>query len=81
MRTEGRGGRTMTDLHAGYVVTLSEDLREDDATDIITAISLIRGVQTVTPILGGIERQVAEMRAKKKILDRLYDVLQEIAGS
>ena len=31
----------MTDRHAGYVVTLNEDIREDDAEAIINA---IRGV-------------------------------------
>jgi hypothetical protein len=40
----------MTDRHAGYLVTLDEDIREDDAQDLITAIEMLRGVLNVTPV-------------------------------
>ena len=41
----------MTDRHAGYVVVLDADMREDDAQVVIGAISMIKGVQEVTPVI------------------------------
>lgn len=33
----------MTDRHAGYIVTLAADIREDDAEHIINAIRMVKG--------------------------------------
>lgn len=41
----------MTDRHAGYVVTLAKDIREDDAEHIINAMRMIKGVADVSPII------------------------------
>jgi hypothetical protein len=34
----------MTDRHAGYVVVLERDIREDDAEVILSAIGMVKGV-------------------------------------
>ena len=39
----------MTDRHAGYIVTLADDVREDDAEAIVTALSMVKGVKEVSP--------------------------------
>ncbi len=69
----------MTDHHAGYVVILDRNIREDDAADTLNALRMVRGVQSVEPIVAGIETQIAESRARSRILGRLYDVLGELA--
>ena len=40
----------MTDRHAGYLVTLVEDIRDDEAEEILKAICLIKGVIVAEPI-------------------------------
>lgn len=40
----------MTDRHAGYLVTLDGDVREDDSCEILTALNMIKGVISVTPV-------------------------------
>lgn len=52
----------MTDRHAGYLVTLDCDIREDDAEEILTALRMVRGVVSVKPVQGGYETQVAAER-------------------
>lgn len=42
----------MTDRHAGYVVTLDRDIREDDAEAVLNAIRMVKGVASVTPVDG-----------------------------
>jgi hypothetical protein len=41
----------MTDRHSGYIVTLTEDVREDDAETILIAIGMVRGVLSVEPVV------------------------------
>lgn len=40
----------MTDRHAGFLVTLDRDIREDDAEAIAAALRMVRGVAKVTPV-------------------------------
>lgn len=41
----------MTDRHAGYIVILDRDLREDDAEAVIAALRMVKGVSRVTPVV------------------------------
>lgn len=41
----------MTDRHMGYVVTLTEDIREDDAERIVLALQMVKGVLSVRPLV------------------------------
>lgn len=41
----------MTDRHAGYLITLAEDVREDDAEHVLNALRMIKGVATVEPVV------------------------------
>lgn len=44
----------MTDRHAGYVVVLANNVREDDAEEgVLNAIRMIKGVISVEPIIAG----------------------------
>lgn len=48
----------MTDRHMGYVVHLAENIREDDAQNVINAIRMISGVTDVTPVTADLEADV-----------------------
>lgn len=52
----------MTDRHSGYIVTLAEDIREDDAEYILNALRMVKGVASVKPLVGGWEVHVASER-------------------
>lgn len=67
----------MTTRHAGYVVTLEKDIREDDAQCIFDAIHMIRGVLSVKPVEGGIEQHIADERAQRAIRERLWKALED----
>lgn len=55
----------MTTRHAGYLITLADDIREDDAEEsILIALRMIKGVISIQPIEGG---TMQEMIAKSRI--------------
>jgi hypothetical protein len=63
----------MTDRHAGYVVTLADDIREDDAEDgVLTAIRMIRGVVSVQPVMSTAELDVAKESRDRRWRDALW---------
>lgn len=65
----------MTDRHAGYVVTLEADLREDDSADTINAIRQIRGVIDVVPLVTDAMTHIGQSRAEHAIERRLWAAL------
>lgn len=68
----------MTDRLAGYIVTLTDDVRVDDAEEITRAIGMIRGVATVRPIVSDIQLHMAEDRAKHRYLMAMYDAVRTV---
>jgi hypothetical protein len=52
----------VTDRHAAYVVVLEEDIRVDDAQEILTALRMVRGVAAVEPVISSFEVHVAKSR-------------------
>lgn len=66
----------MTTRHAGYVVTLAEDIREDD-TAVVTALRMVKGVISVTPVVGDFDLAMAESRARSALERRIYKALRE----
>lgn len=65
----------MTDRHAGYIVTLADDVREDDAEHVINALRMIKGVLNVSPVPADIELHMATERAKQEITTRFHEIL------
>jgi len=65
----------MSDRHAGYVVTLDQDMPSEYAQKIIDAIQMLKGVVSVKPIIGNVELQLMRERVhselKRKILDAI----------
>lgn len=66
----------MTDRHAGYLVTLEKDIREDDAEETVHALLMIKGVIGVTPITSDINLGIAEIRARTEILDKVIGIFR-----
>lgn len=62
----------MTDRHAGYVVTLEKNIREDDAQETLAALKQIKGVLDVRPIINGPEVMVAESRIRREMQEKFY---------
>lgn len=61
----------MTDRHAGYLVTLTEDIREDDAEFTLNALKMIRGVRSVRPIISSHALAMAQDRRDRSWQDAL----------
>lgn len=68
----------MTDRHQGYIVTLTDDFREDDAEAIINAIRMVKGVASVTPIVADYEAHMARARVRSQVADLIRDVVRKI---
>jgi hypothetical protein len=66
----------MTDRHAGYIVTLGHDIREDDAEATVTALRQIKGVLNVTPLVADAEHHIAQQRAYFNIRNRVLGALE-----
>lgn len=63
----------MTERHAGYIVVLDEDVREDDGLHIINAIEMIKGVASVEAIDSSPQLRIAESRVNDRWRKGLYD--------
>jgi hypothetical protein len=70
----------MTDSHAGYIVVLDHDVREDDAEWIINAIRMIKGVIRVSPVLGDHAQFIAQQRRDTQWKDVLYELARNGPG-
>ncbi|MCY1741181.1 hypothetical protein [Ensifer sp. SL37] len=67
----------MTDRHSGYFVTLETDIREDDASEILSAIRMIKGVLTVDPHIGNPSDQIAIARVKREMSEKIISIVLE----
>jgi hypothetical protein len=66
----------MTTRHTGYIVVLEKDIREDDAEAVITALTMVRGVLTITPIEANPESRIAEERVRQELRIKLFAALE-----
>jgi hypothetical protein len=67
----------MTDRHAGYVVTLADNVRDDDAEATIAAIRQIKGVRAIEPVVADPKLHIAHIRAQQELSERLWKALQQ----
>lgn len=61
----------MTDRYAGFLVTLAEDMREDDARQVLAALRMIRGVVGVELVVSSLEMAVAQSRVNTAWINAL----------
>lgn len=67
----------MTDRLKGFVVTLKDDIREDDAEEILTALSMVKGVIDVRPLVHTHDDHMARMRLELEFRQKLYDFIEK----
>jgi len=65
----------MTDRFHSLVVVLEQDIREDDAQNLIKAIKLLRGVADVSGAVADLASHTAEVRARTALGQQILDVL------
>jgi hypothetical protein len=68
----------MTDRLGGLIVTFNQDYREDDAEDIIKAISMVKGVAEVSPIVTDASDHINRTQIRLEIADKVYSALHDI---
>lgn len=60
----------------GFKIALAEDIREDDAEQVITALKMIKGVVGVEPLSGTAEDYILDIRVKARVRDALYELIK-----
>jgi hypothetical protein len=65
----------MTDRLKGFVVTLEQDIRVDDAGHVLNAIRMITGVASVQPMVADPADYMARERVRFELTKQLWDVL------
>ena len=68
----------MTERHAGYVVVLAEDIREDDAENILTALRMISGVASVKPVTADLGMIIAREQVHAEVREKLARLVEEL---
>lgn len=64
----------MTDRHAGYLVTLAADIREDDAEATLIALRMVKGVLSVEPVVSTTDLHIAHARADYEWRSKLVEM-------
>lgn len=65
----------MTDRFHSLTVVLGRDIREDDAQRLIDAIVQLKGVISVSGAVSDVASNMAEVRARAEISEKLWDIL------
>ena len=68
----------MTDRLKGLTVAFEKDIREDDAKCIVAAISMIKGVASVTASISSAEDWMNRQQVKSEVIKKIYQVVEEI---
>lgn len=68
----------MTDRHTGYIVTLSEEIREDDAEAILNALRMVKHVISVDPIVADGSDFTSTVRANRKWQDKIFALVDDM---
>lgn len=68
----------MTTRHSGYIVILEDDIREDDAEDLMKLLRQIRGIISVRPVEGlSPQIAIAKARALQELEKKIWNILHE----
>lgn len=68
----------MTDRHSGYIVTLDHDIREDDAEQIIQALSMVKGVLAVEPLVRDGDLMITQARLRFDLQRKVHQAVQQV---
>jgi len=65
----------MADRYYAFTVALERDMRDDEAQSLMTAISQLRGVLRVEPLMASPETWMAEQRAIRVLGEKVVDAV------
>jgi hypothetical protein len=65
----------MTDRYNSITVVLERDIRDDDAEPILSAIRMIKGVQSATGNVAEVSDYIAEQRAIRELGQKILNVI------
>lgn len=68
----------MTTRYLAFTVALEQDIREDDAQAIMTALRMVKGVASVVPVEANPAAFTAELRVRTEMGSLLYDVARAV---
>jgi len=66
----------MTDRLKGFVVTLDNDYRTDDAEPIVNALKQIKGVLSVRPLVTDLNDHLARELVRQQLIQKLWEALK-----
>jgi hypothetical protein len=66
----------MTDRYHTLTVVLKRNIRDDDAQPLVDAISLLRGVASVTGAVSNMTTHMAEERAKLELREKWWELIK-----
>ena len=68
----------MTAMHAGFLVVLRDDIREDDAEHIVNALRMIKGVIDVHPVNSDVNTHIAKARVVADMATEIRSALEAV---
>lgn len=68
----------MTDRLKGVIITFENDIREDDAEELLTTFRNIRGVINVSPVVTNVTDHMARERVKSEMRQKFSDFFKEL---
>ena len=66
----------MSERYAGFVVTLAEDLNQQEMEQALTVLGWIRGVVSVQPVAGDVQLLLAQARAERAVEMKIWEALK-----
>lgn len=67
----------MIDRVKGFTIVLSEDIRIDEIEDIKNALTMVKGVQSVLPVIVEGFEYITEQKVKNEIRNDLFEFINE----
>lgn len=67
----------MSDRVKALTVVLERDYRDDDLEDIVKAVSMVKGVLEVAPVLANPSDFIQRTRLRAELSEKLFNVLME----
>ena len=67
----------MTDRVKGFTVTLSKEIRTDDFEWIMNAVKMIKGVESVEPVINDGSEYITLMKRDAEIRDKLHTFIKD----
>lgn len=69
----------MTDRVKGFIVTLDKDIRIDDVQRLMDAISCMKCVIAVDPVIAeGPDEHIARVRITKEVREKLFELAKSL---